>query len=173
MEIHRRTRRCSRLGDDHYDDRGSGCSADGYRWPQTSSHAQRGTELRRRLKTETGSAVVEFTLISMILIPLVLGLMQIALVLHVRNTMTSAVSEGARIGARENATPALGATAARSLISQTIASRFAQSVSATTGSIGGAPGVIVTADARVPALGLFGPGITINVSGRAIDEVIQ
>ncbi len=109
----------------------------------------------------------------MVLIPLVLGLLQVALVLHVRNTMTAAVSEGARVGARENSTPALGAAAARSLIAQTISDKYAKSVSARSALIGGAPGVIVTATARVPALGLFGPEVKVNVSGRAITELVQ
>lgn len=120
-----------------------------------------------------GSAVVDFTLISLVLIPLVLGLLQVGLVLQVRNTMTAAVSEGARVGARESSAPAVGAEAARSLISQTISDRFAKSVSAKSALIGGTPGVIVTATARVPALGLFGPEVQVNVLGRAVLEEIQ
>lgn len=44
-------------------------------------------------------AVVDFVLVTVILVPLVLGIMQVALVLHVRNTLTSAASEGARYAA--------------------------------------------------------------------------
>ena len=175
MEKIGRTRGRPRLGHDHDDDRGLSRRTYGHRRSATTSHAERRTQFRQFVKNvnSVGSAVVDFTLISTVLIPLVLGLLQVALVLHVRNTMTAAVSEGARVGARENSTPAVGAAAARSLISQSISGKFAKSVSAKSSSIGGAPGVIVTATAHVPALGLFGPKVEVNVTGRAIEEEIQ
>ena len=174
MEKQRRTRRCARLGHDHDDDCRLGSRLDRNRGPKAPSHVERRSVIRRRLNSaEKGSAVVEFTLILMILIPLVLGLMQVALVLHVRNTMTSAVSEGARTAAREGAAPAAGAAAARHMIAQTIAAHYASNVAAYSTVVAGSPGVEVTAQARVPALGLFGPSVEIRVRGRAIKESIQ
>ena len=55
--------------------------------------------LSRRRRDERGAAVVDFVLVSMVLVPLVLGLIQVGLVLHVRNTLAAAATEGARYGA--------------------------------------------------------------------------
>ena len=49
---------------------------------------------------ERGSAVVDFVLVMVVLVPLVLGIAQVGLVLHVRNTLTAAASDGARSAAR-------------------------------------------------------------------------
>ena len=51
-----------------------------------------------------------------LLVPLVLGVAQVALVLHVRNTAAAAASEGARASAPLGATPADGAERTRSMI---------------------------------------------------------
>ena len=49
----------------------------------------------------------------MVLVPLVLGLIQVGLVLHVRNTLAAAATEGARYGANIDRTPADGAARTR------------------------------------------------------------
>ena len=46
---------------------------------------------------ERGAAVVDFVLVLLVLLPLVIGILQLALVLHVRNTLASAAAEGARL----------------------------------------------------------------------------
>lgn len=119
---------------------------------------------------ERGSAVVDFVLVLVVLIPLVLGILQLALVLHVRNTLTSAASEGARYAATYDRAPADGVVATRREISTALAARFAQEVSAEPVSIHGAPGVRVTVRAVVPPLGLWGPGVPLTVRGHAIEE---
>lgn len=123
-----------------------------------------------RRQGESGSAVVEFTLVSLILIPLVLGLIQVGITLHVRNTLASATSEGARHAAREGATLDEGARATRDRVSQTIADGYLMDVTAERAVVEGAAGVEIQARAGVPALGLFGPAITVEVSGRAVIE---
>ncbi len=47
-------------------------------------------------------------LVLLVLVPLFLGILQVALVLHVRNTLASAASEGARYGATADRGPADG-----------------------------------------------------------------
>ena len=47
---------------------------------------------RRARAHERGAAVVDFVLVLLVLLPLVLGILQLALVLHVRNTLASAAS---------------------------------------------------------------------------------
>ncbi len=91
--------------------------------------------------------------------------------MHVRNTLSAAASEGARSAAVVDADPADGAERARQLIREAIADRYADDVSAGYASVDGVPGTIVRIRASVPALGLFGPRVSITVEGHAIREV--
>ena len=42
--------------------------------------------------------MVDFVLVSMVLVPLVLGLIQVGLVMHVRNTLAAAAKAGFKVG---------------------------------------------------------------------------
>jgi Flp pilus assembly protein TadG len=121
-------------------------------------------------RDQAGSAVVDFVLVMVVLAPLVVGLLQVALVLHVRATLAAAASEGARYAATADRGPADGVARTRSQIDDAIAGRFAQEVSVAQAPVDGAPGVVVTVTAEVPALGLGGPGVSFTVSGRAVEE---
>ncbi len=68
------------------------------------------------MRRERGSAVVDFVLVMVLLVPLVLGIVQLGLVLHVRNTLTAAASDGARAGAPLGATPEDAEVRARRMI---------------------------------------------------------
>jgi Flp pilus assembly protein TadG len=114
--------------------------------------------------------VVDFVLVLVVLVPLFLGILQVALVLLVRNTLASAASEGARYAATLDRGPEDGAARTRRQIDGAISGRFARDVDASTVMIDGAAAVEVTVRATVPALGLGGPGISIEVSGHAIEE---
>lgn len=122
-------------------------------------------------RSDRGAAVVDFVLIMVILVPLVLGIAQVALVLHVRNTLAAAASEGARAAAPLEATPADGADRTRRMIRQTLDDRYADEVTSSWSRVGGVPGTVVEVRARVPALGLFGPSVPISVTGHAVREV--
>jgi len=115
--------------------------------------------------------VVDFVLVMVLLVPIVLGIAQVALVLHVRNTLAAAASEGARASAPLGATPADGAARTRSMIRQALADQYADDVSASWSSVDGMPGAVVEVRARVPALGLLGPSVPITVRGHAVREV--
>ena len=120
---------------------------------------------------ERGSAVVDFVLVLVVLVPLFLGILQVALVLLVRNTLASAASDGARYAAtRVRGAPARGGRA-RGPIGGARAGRGAQDVDARPAVVDGAPGVEVTVRARVPALGLGGPAVELVVSGHAVEEL--
>jgi Flp pilus assembly protein TadG len=107
----------------------------------------------------------------MVLLPLFLGIAQLALVLHVRNTLTTAASDGARYAAAIDRSPEDGATRTRAQIADAVAARFASDVSAQQVDVGGAPGVRVRVAAEVPPLGLWGPAVRLEVSGHAVEEV--
>lgn len=126
---------------------------------------------RRARGDERGAAVVDFVLALVVLVPLFLGIMQVALVLHVRNTLASAASEGARYAATADRPLEAGAARTRQQISGALAGRFARQVSARPATVRGAPGVEVTVLADVPPLGLWGPAVRLEVTGHAVEEV--
>lgn len=121
-------------------------------------------------RTQRGAAVVDFVLVMVVLLPLVLGVMQLALVLYVRNTLASAAAEGARYAATLGHRPADGAARARSQITGVLSGRYAVGVTAHPSSVDGAPAVEVSITAKVPALGLGGPAVSFTVSGHAVQE---
>lgn len=120
---------------------------------------------------DCGSAVVDFVLVVVVLVPLFLGILQVALVLHVRNTLVAAASEGARYAATIDRLPQAGAARTRQQISGAIAGRYASNVTAASMQVSGVPGVRVDVVADVPALGLWGPAVRLSVSGHAVEEV--
>ncbi len=122
-------------------------------------------------RSQRGAAVVDFVLVLVVVVPLFLGILQVALVLHVRNTLTSAASEGARYAATVDRPVDAGATRTRQQISGALAARYARAVTARPTVVEGAPGVEVEVTAEVPALGLWGPGVRLHVTGHAIEEV--
>lgn len=111
-------------------------------------------------------------LVSLVLVPLVLGLVQVALVLHVRNTLTAAATEGARYAATVDRAPADGVVRTREQIADAIADRFAGEVTGTDVTVDGVPAVEIRVHASVPPLGLWGPGISLDVAGHAVREVV-
>lgn len=121
-------------------------------------------------RDQRGSAVVDFVLVVVVLVPVVLGVLQVALVMHVRNTLASAASEGARYAATLDRSPADGAARTRRQIDGAISGRYADEVEARPAVVDGAPGVEVVVHATVPALGLGGPGISLTVIGHAVEE---
>lgn len=123
-----------------------------------------------RESSERGSAVVDFVMMSVVLLPMFAALLQLSLVLHVQNTLSSAAAEGARRAAVSGATPADGVAKAREQIVGTLNDKFAQDITIDNTSIGGAPGYRVVITAEVPALGLGGPAITLQASGNAVIE---
>ena len=123
-----------------------------------------------KARGERGSAVVDFVLVSTILVPLFLGILQVGLFLYVRNTVTAAASEGAHYAAVLNRAPADGEARTRELIDGVVTDGLVDSVSAEETEIDGQPGVEVTVHAHMPPLGLWGPGISFTVEGHAVKE---
>jgi Flp pilus assembly protein TadG len=127
----------------------------------------------RPRRTDRGAAVVDFVLVVLVLVPLFLGILQVALVLHVRNTLVAAASEGARYAATVDRPPEAGASRTREQISRALAGRFARRVQARATLVHGAPGVEVDVTADVPPLGIWGPAVRLRVSGHAVEETAQ
>ncbi|MFS3128081.1 TadE family protein [Nocardioides sp. Bht2] len=123
-----------------------------------------------RSEAEGGAAVVDFVLICVILMPLVLGIIQVAVVLHVRNTLTSAATEGARYAGRSDVGLEAGERYARERAEAVVADRFLHGVEARSLRLDGAEVIEVRITAEVPALGLFGPSVRLEVEGHGLKE---
>jgi hypothetical protein len=121
-------------------------------------------------RTSRGSAVVDFVLVLAVLVPLFLGILQVGLVLLVRNTLANAAAEGARYAASLDRDLAAGEQRTREQVRGAVSERFARDVDARLVELGGRPTVEVVVRARVQALGLGGPGIDLVVVGHAVEE---
>lgn len=115
--------------------------------------------------------LVEFVLVSILVVALAMGVIQLALTLHVRNMMVSAASEGARLAATNDRGLEDGVERSRWLLGESIGGVDAR-VTAADITIDNAPAVQVTVDAPVPLLGLWGAG-TMTVSARAFEEAAR
>ncbi|WP_235933986.1 TadE family protein [Agromyces humi] len=125
------------------------------------------------LANERGSAVAEFALVGVLLTVLALAVVQLALALHVRNTVLDAAAEGARYAALAGSSPSDGAARTRDLIAAAISSEYGQDVTAGTTSIGGVPAVEITVRTTLPVIGLLGVPHGLEVSGHASTETLE
>jgi Flp pilus assembly protein TadG len=126
-----------------------------------------------RLRDDEGSAVVEFTLVGLLLTILTLAVLQLGLALHVRNTVQDAAAEGARFAALADNVPADGVLRARQLITEAIGADYASDVAVGTGEWMGHPAVTVTVRTTLPVIGLLGVGGGLEVSGHAAVETLD
>ncbi len=123
---------------------------------------------------ERGSAVVDFVLVSVLVVVLLLAVLQVAVYVHLRNVVTAGAQEGARYAA--NADVPTSAATGRTLTT------VAQATSA-----GTAEGLVCTAAEEVDATGLvlvsvrctgavptlltgLGDLLPLDVTGRAVAE---
>jgi Flp pilus assembly protein TadG len=123
-----------------------------------------------RVTSDEGAAVVDFTLVGVLLTVLFLALLQLGLALHVRNTLTAAAAEGARYAANADRTPDDGAAVTKQLIRDSLADSFADDVTAGTERVSGAVTVVIRVRARLPVIGLLGPARSLSVRGHAVEE---
>ncbi len=126
--------------------------------------------MRRGGRSARGSAVVDFVLVLVVLIPLFLGILQVGLMMLVRNTLANAAAEGARHAASLDQDLAAGERRTREQIRGAVSGRFARNVDARMVILDGRPTVEVVVRATVPALGLGGPGVSLKVVGHAVEE---
>ncbi len=119
---------------------------------------------------ERGSAVVDFTLVSVLVLVLFLGVVQVALAVHVRSTLIDCAAEGARVAGRADRGPADGVARTRELVAASLSSRYAQEVTARRSTVDGLPVVEVSVTAPLPVVGLLGPSGMVTVEGHALEE---
>lgn len=122
-----------------------------------------------RCSEERGSATAEFTMIAGLLLALCLAVVQIAGMIHVRNTLIDAASTGARFGALQDRTADDGLARTRELIGTSISARYAEDVSFDYFDAAEGRTLRITVRAQYPVLGVLGGLGELEVSGSAYE----
>jgi Flp pilus assembly protein TadG len=119
------------------------------------------------MTNERGSAVVDFVLVGALLTLFFVSIVQLTLVLHVRNTLIDAAASGARYGALSDRTFMDARARTAELIGGALNSDFARDVTSTEITVDGIRTLEVTVRAPLPVVGLIGPGEILEVKGHA------
>jgi Flp pilus assembly protein TadG len=123
---------------------------------------------------ERGSAVVEFVLVSMLIVALLLAVLQVAVYVHVRNVVTASAQEGARYAANADVDAGLGAARTVEIVGRATSQQTAAGLSCTSAEEPDATGltlVVVRCSGSVPALlASLGNFLPLEVTGRAVKE---
>jgi Flp pilus assembly protein TadG len=123
-----------------------------------------GEDCRRE---ERGSAVVDFVLVGGLLTMFFLAIIQLALVLHVRNTLIDAAASGARYGTLADRGASDAEVRAATVIATALNVEFAQDISTAEVTFQGLHTLEVTIKAPMPVIGLIGPRDVLEVKGHA------
>ena len=137
--------------------------------------SRRGEQMtgRARWADDAGSATAEFVLVAALLTVLTLSVMQLALALHIRNTVVDAAAEGARSAALADSGLSDGVARTRDLISTALGAGYAGDISADYGEYLGHPAAIVTVRTPLPLIGLVGIDGGLEVAGHAAVETLD
>lgn len=119
---------------------------------------------------EAGSAVLDFVLVGALLSLIFVSIVQLALVLHVRNTLIDAAVSGAQFGTLADRSPEQGAERARTLINSALNANFSQHVSYLAQEQNGVLTLEISIRAPLPLIGLVGLEQTLEVSGHAVGQ---
>lgn len=139
-------------------------------WDASASPDMRRLITLRRApagRSERGSAAVDFVLVGGVLTLIFVSIMQLALVLHVRNTLIDAAGSGARYGALADRGPEDARGRTVSLITGSLNAAYATDVQVEEIQRGGIRTLRVTVNAPLPAVGLVGPAGGLEVEGHA------
>lgn len=123
---------------------------------------------------DRGSAVVDFVLVSMLIVALLLAVLQVAVYAHVRNVVTSSAQEGARFAANADVDSAAGAARTLDVVARATNQRTADGLTCTSGEETDPSGltvVVVRCSGSVPSLlAALGNLLPLDVSGRSVKE---
>ena len=111
--------------------------------------------------------MVDFALIGGLLTVIFIAIIQLTLVLHVRNTLIDAAASGARYGTLADRTPEDAVGRTTELIRGSLADSYGSDISVGTSSSSGIETLEVVVRAPLPVIGLIGPGGVMEVHGHA------
>lgn len=112
--------------------------------------------------------MVDFVLVGALVTVIFVALLQLALTLHVRNTVADAASSAARYGALGDRTAADAQDRATQLVATALGPDFVQDVSVSVETRNGLDVLRVSITAPLPLIGLFGPARSLEMSGHAV-----
>lgn len=123
---------------------------------------------------DRGSAVVEFSLVSVLLLTLLLGIAQVAVYLHIRNVVTASAAEGARWAANADVPTAEGGPRAQELLGRALGSGTAGRLSCVAEEQAGAGGATLVRVRCAGAVPVFfaplGDLLPVDVEAWALEE---
>jgi hypothetical protein len=102
-----------------------------------------------------------------VLVLMCMSIVQLALVLHVRNTLIDAAGSGARYGTLADRGPADARARTVSLIESSLGPAYARDVETGTAGSGESRMLTVTVTSPLPAVGLLGPAGMLRIEGHA------
>ncbi|MDQ6874952.1 MAG: pilus assembly protein [Actinomycetota bacterium] len=123
---------------------------------------------------DRGSAIVEFALVSILLVMLLLAVLQVGIYLHVRNVVAASAAEGARYGANADVGVAGAGPRATDLIRRSLGGRSAAALPcASTQQAGAGGSTLVAVRCRGALPVIFAPIgrlLPLDVTARALQE---
>ncbi|WGH90952.1 pilus assembly protein [Auritidibacter ignavus] len=122
------------------------------------------------LRGERGSAVAESTMIIAVIAVLMVSIMQLAVIIHTRNTMIDAASAGARYAGLADKSVSDGVERAETLLTESIPGASQAQVSAQVSAVPGGDGaelITITVEHGIPMVGFVAAPVTWEVSGHA------
>ena len=123
---------------------------------------------------ERGAAVVDFVLVSVLILALLLAVLQVAVYVHVRNVVVASAQEGARYAADADVPSDVGAARTVQIVGQATSQRTAQGLACTSGEEPDASGlrlVVVRCSGSGPTLfAALGALLPLHATGRAVKE---
>ncbi|SDL90541.1 TadE-like protein [Arthrobacter sp. ov407] len=134
---------------------------------QVEGSGRHGKNLQRSKDAERGAAVVDFVLIGALLTLLFLAIVQLTLVLHIRNTLIDAAASGARYGTLADRNDGDAKERTVQLITAALNSEFAGDVATSESTYQGIRTLEVTVRAPLPVIGFIGPRALLEVKGHA------
>jgi Flp pilus assembly protein TadG len=111
--------------------------------------------------------VVEFVLVGALLTLFFLAIVQLTLVLHIRNTLIDAAASGARYGTLADRSSGDARDRTVQLVTAALNSEFARDVSTSESKYQGIRTLEVTVRAPLPVIGFIGPRGLLEVHGHA------
>jgi Flp pilus assembly protein TadG len=123
---------------------------------------------------ERGSAVVDFVMVSLLIVTLLLAVLQVAVYVHVRNVVTASAQAGARYAANADVDSAVGAARTVEVVAHATSTQTSDGLSCSSGEEADPSGltvVVVRCTGSVPALlASLGNLLPLEVTGRAVKE---
>jgi Flp pilus assembly protein TadG len=130
---------------------------------------------RQPRERDGGAAVVEFVMISVLLIFLLFAVLQVAVLFYVRNLVAASAADGAHYAASSNVPISAGAARANSRMASSLTGSVVRDIrcTATTGvdQPSGLPTTVVRCEGRIKSIFLpFAAFVHLDVTARVLTE---